>query len=238
MNFLNFISGIFFPPQCLACRASISAGVICESCLGRIPLLGTLFCARCGARLPGIRFENGSFAVKKICHLDTTYLLGSAGPYDDATLKLLVHQLKFRGSRLAARPLADLIARYLGNIALDLNGFMLIPLPLHWRRRNERGFNQAEEIARCLAERVPLRMRTDILARSRSTEPQTATGTVAKRKENVRGCFSVVKPADVFRKNIILLDDVTTSGATLGEAARALKAAGARKIIGLTAAKT
>jgi ComF family protein len=228
MKYIDFILKALFPPRCLACGASISAGVICERCLGKIPLFETLFCARCGARLP---------RTKKICHADAPYLLGSAGPYDNATLKLLVHQLKFRSARLAARPLADLIARYLENITLDLDGFMLIPLPLHWRRKNERGFNQAEEIARCLTDRVPLKIRTDVLVRSRYTEPQTGTGSVAKRRENVLGCFSVVKPTDVLRKNIILLDDVATSGATLGEAARALRTAGARKIIGLTAAK-
>jgi competence protein ComFC len=114
---------------------------------------------------------------------------------------------------------------------------MLVPVPLHWQRRNERGFNQTEEIARCLAARLSLALRKDILIRSRRTRPQTGTATITQRKENVLGCFSAVKPAEVCRKNIILLDDVTTSGATLGDAARALKAAGARKIIGLTAAK-
>ena len=80
-------------------------------------------------------------------------------------------------------------------------------------------------------------MRTDILTRSGHAKPQTETASVAERHQNILGCFSVIKPDAVCRKNIILLDDVTTSGATLGEAARALKTAGARKIIGLTVAK-
>lgn len=219
---------ILFPPRCLACGAPLAAGVICGSCFKKIPLFKTLFCARCGARLPGI---------KKICHTDAAYLLGSAGPYDNTTLKLLIHHLKFRSLRSAAIPLAELIEHYLADMAIDLGGFMLIPLPLHRRRQNARGFNQAEEIARCLAERLSLPLRNDVLIRSRRTEPQTETANIAQRKENVFGCFSVVKPSDICRKNIILLDDVTTSGATLGDAARALTSAGARKIIGLTAAK-
>jgi ComF family protein len=139
--------------------------------------------------------------------------------------------------RHAAGALAELIARYLADIAMDTNDYLLIPLPLSRRRKNERGFNQAEEIARHLAKLLSLDMGTDILARVRHTKPQTETGNVAERRQNVLGCFSVTKPEAVAGRNIILLDDVTTSGATLGEAARALKTCGAGKILGLTAAK-
>ena len=232
MKYLDLIvksvSEILFPPHCLACSTGIATGVICGPCLEKIPRFKTLFCAKCGARLP---------AAKKICHQNTSYILGSAGPYDDPTLKLLIHFLKFRGVRRAAEPLARILARYLTDIGITANEFILIPLPLSRRRRNERGFNQAEEIARQLATHLPFRMRNDILKRNRHTKPQTGTATAAERRLNVFGCFSVTKPGDVFRKDIIVLDDVTTSGATLGEAARALKAAGARSIIGLTAAK-
>jgi len=164
-------------------------------------------------------------------------MLGSAGPYDDATLQLLIHHLKFRGVRRAAEPLAVLLARYVREVAVDISGYLLIPLPLSGRRRNERGFNQAEEIARYFIEHVPLSLRTDILARSGHAKPQTETANIAERRRNVLGCFSVLKPDDVYRKNIVVLDDVTTSGATLSDAARALRSAGARRIIGLTVAK-
>lgn len=225
---LKFVSGILFPPRCLACGTSLATGIICGPCLEGIPRFKTLFCAECGARLPN---------AEKICHKDAPYLLGSAGLYDDPALKLLIHQLKFRGVRRAAAPLADLLTRYLADIAVNASEFILVPLPLSRRRRNERGFNQAEEIARHLAERLPLNIRNDILARSRHAKPQTETASAAERQRNILGCFSVIRPDAVFHKNIIVLDDVTTSGATLGEAARTLKAAGARKIIGLTAAK-
>ena len=228
MKFIDIISRILFPPQCLACGASIVAGAICKSCLDGIPRNRTLFCAYCGARIPGLG---------KICHRDAPYILGSAGPYDDPALKSLIHHLKFRGVRRAAEPLAYLLACYLADTSIDVNEFILVPLPISRQRRNARGFNQAEEIARCLAKRLPLQIKNNILTRSRHTKPQTETADAAEREQNIIGCFSVAKPDEVAHKNIILLDDVTTSGATLGEAARALKAAGARKIIGLTAAK-
>jgi ComF family protein len=225
---LKFISGILFPPRCLACDATLGAGIICEPCFEKIPRFKTLFCAECSARMPGMR---------KTCHRDTPYILGPACPYDDPTAKLLIRQLKFHDVRQAAEPLAGLLARYLADIAINTSEFILIPMPLSRRRRNERGFNQAEEIARRLAERLPLNIRNDILARSRHAKPQTETTNAAERQRNILGCFSVVRPDAVFRKDIIILDDVTTSGATLGEAARTLKAAGARTIIGLAAAK-
>jgi len=174
---------------------------------------------------------------KRICHRDAAYLLGSAGPYDDPTLRCLIHDLKFRGARGAAGPLAEIIARYLENLAFDLNDFLLIPVPLSQRRRNERGFNQTEEVARHLAQLMPLQIKTDVLIRTRNTKPQTETADAAERRRNVLTCFSIVKPDVIAGKNILLLDDVATSGATLGEAAHALKDAGARRIIGVTAAK-
>jgi ComF family protein len=151
--------------------------------------------------------------------------------------RCLIHNLKFRGVRDAAKPLAELVAKYLTSIPVDLNDFLLIPIPLSRLRRNERGFNQTEEIARHLTRLVPLRTRTDILTRTRHTKPQTETADVAERRRNVLSCFSVAKPDAIAQKDILLLDDVATSGATLGEAARALKGAGARRIIGVTAAK-
>jgi len=231
MNYLDsavtFVINIFFPPQCVVCDINLKAGVICEPCFAKIPRFRTLFCADCGARLPG---------MKKICHPDFPYVLGAAGPYD-GSLKLLVHRLKFRSVRRAAEPLAALIVRYLGDISLDTKKFIFIPLPLSRKRRNERGFNQTEEIARYIAKSLPISVRTDILRRHRNAKPQTSTSSAHERRENILGCFSVAEPGAILHKDVVLLDDVTTSGATLEEAARALKAAGARKIIGLAVAK-
>jgi ComF family protein len=232
MKCAEWILKVLFPPHCLACHGDITAGVICKSCFDKISPYRTLFCAHCGARLPG-----GPVAPKKICHRDVPYLLGSAGSYDDVSLQLLIHHLKFRGVRRAAEPLATLLARYVHEVALDLSEYILIPLPLSWRRQHERGFNQSEEIAKYLVERVPLTLRTDVLVRSGHAKPQTETVSVAERRRNILGCFSVIKPDAIRHKNVIVLDDVTTSGATLGDAARALKIAGARQIVGLTAAK-
>jgi ComF family protein len=228
MNVLNFILRVLFPPRCLICGVPLSAGVICASCFDRIPRHQTFFCAVCGARLP---------ERKKICHRGAFYLLAAAGQYDDPALRALVHALKFHGVRQAAEPIAELIARYLVDTGTNLEGYLVIPLPLHPRRRNERGFNQTEEIARHLARRISLEVRTDILTRNRHTRPQTGMAGAEERRRNIAGCFSVAHPEDIRGRNIVVLDDVATSGATMGEASRMLKAAGARRIIGLAAAR-
>lgn len=228
MNIADFILHVFFPPHCMRCKTPLSAGMMCERCLSSVPRNSTFFCAACGARLP---------ERKKICHAEMPYLLAAAGPYDDPVLKLLIHALKFRGMKNAAEPIADILARYLADAGADLAGYLIVPLPLHRRRRNQRGFNQTEEIARHLARRMHLEIRTDILVRDRHTMPQTETAGVAERRRNIAGCFSVAHPEDIARRDIVILDDVTTSGATLGEAAAALKAAGARRMIGLVAAR-
>jgi len=233
MKCIDLVLNILFPPHCLACGIAIGAGVICAPCFEKIARSPTLFCASCGARLPTVKRGRPRAA----CHPNAVSVLGSAGSYDDPTLKLLIHHLKFRGVRRAAEPLAELLANYLKDVSLDISAFVLVPIPLSRRRKNERGFNQAEEIARHLAKRMPLPLRDDILVRSKHAKPQTETTSAAERKNNILGCFSVARPHDVCGKNIMLIDDVTTSGATLGEAARVLKAAGARRVIGITAAR-
>ena len=222
---------LLFPPACAACGAGIARGAVCEACRTSIRIHRHFFCAVCGARLPGPGLP------RKICHPAAPLLLAAAGSYDDPVLKSLIHALKFRGVRRAAEPLADLIARYLAATGFDPKGFILAPLPLHRRRRNRRGFNQSEDIGRHLARRLGMEFRTDLLVRIRHAKPQTESASAAERARNVAACFAVPRPGDTAQRKVIILDDVTTSGATLAEAARTLRAAGARTVVGLAAAK-
>jgi ComF family protein len=230
MNLRQFLTGILFPRTCSGCRIALKTGVICDACLAAIPLNQTLFCATCDARLP---------YGKKICHPKAPCVIGGAGPYASPALKELVLRLKFKGIREAAQPLAELIARYLDDALftkrLPLPTYVIVPIPLSKRRGNERGFNQAEEIARRLAATMNMTMTANALVRIRNTKPQTEMNGLEGRLQNLRGCF-LATPV-VAGRNILLIDDVTTSGTTLREAARALRAAGARKIMAVAAAK-
>jgi ComF family protein len=115
----------------------------------------------------------------------------------------------------------------------------MIPIPLHPKKERERGFNQSLLIAEALRDFLsgspPLI--SQILVRVKNTKAQAEIKDSDKRKENVRSCFAVKNPSEIKGKNIILIDDVFTSGATANEAVRTLKTAGARRILVLVLAK-
>jgi len=224
----NFLSSIFFPPKCLSCEQKLEMGTICESCRKTIAVYETVFCGVCDARMPD---------PKKICHPNAPYVLGAAGNYENATLQTLIHALKFQMIRGAAEPLADILASYIVSLDFDLHDFMVIPIPLSKRRERARGFNQSELIGKRCALRLGIPCETEILMRIRHRKPQSETQNIAERRENIRGCFASRTLSLKKNKNVLLVDDVTTSGATFLEAARTLKAAGAKKIIALAAAK-
>jgi competence protein ComFC len=222
----DFFTDAFFPRRCVRCRAAVGSGVLCGGCRAKIALHSSLFCGKCRARLP---------EAEKICHKDFPYILGAAGAYRDETMRMLIHRLKFKGIRDAAAPLAEIMAGYVSKLALSPADYVAVPIPLSERRRRERGFNQSELIAMALARRLGMPLETAALVRMRHSSPQSLSASVAERKENVKGCFAAAN-GSLRSENIILIDDVTTSGATFLEAARTMKAAGAKKIIALAAA--
>ena len=140
-----------------------------------------------------------------------------------------MHALKYDGRRSIAKQLALRLALS-GAEVLD-GGDCVVPVPLHRSRRRARGFNQAEEIARHL----PLPMR-DALKRVRATPSQTELP-AAQRHANVRNAFALRRGASVDGLVVVLVDDVSTTGATLGACARTLLHAGAGEVRALTVAK-
>lgn len=227
--FSDKILAILFPPTCLGCRTAVPINtVFCETCAKSVCLNKNLFCGRCGARIPG---------KNKVCHKYFPYILGAAAQYDSAPVKNLVRSLKFNRAKRAAEPLAAFLVEYASALALPLEGFVVIPVPLSRARLRQRGFNQSELIARIFARHFSLRLDTRSLIRTKNAGPQSETGGLAERKENIRSCFEVCNPDPLRGENIILIDDVTTSGATLYEAASVLKSSGAGKIIALAAAR-
>ena len=226
------ILDILFPALCLACGKTLEgaekAAFICRACVAAIPVSVTLTCPRCGSRLA----EN-----IKTCHQDTPFRLAAASRYDDPRVKKLIWELKYGRKVGAAYPIASIIETHLGHLTVNLANYLLVPMPLHPSRERERGFNQSEIIAKRLAERTNLKLASGALTRVKRTLPQAEAKNREDRRVNVAGSFAVVKPELISGKNILLLDDVFTSGATMGEAARTLRAAGAKRIIATVAAR-
>lgn len=165
---------------------------------------------------------------ESLANFDTAYSFGGyEGP-----LRSLIHLFKYSKVETLAAPLSRLLIR---SLPLDQQFDAVLPMPMHWRKRWERGFNQAELLAKPIAKRYGLRLSTN-LRRVRYTNAQAGL-TETQRRDNLKGSFSVRRPAGIRDKRVLLVDDVFTTGATLRAASAALKQAGVRHITALTLAR-
>ena len=221
---------LIFPPRCVHCHAYLEYGrALCADCRRWIVLHRTFFCGKCRAR----RYSS----ARKLCHRGFPFLLGAAGEYEDPIIKGLIRSLKFHFVRSSAAPLGAILAAYARRLKIPDSYDVILPMPLSRRRLRERGFNQSELIARSLSVRTGIPINTVALLRTRHAPPQSGLHDDSKRRANIAGSFEVISPRAIHGRNIILLDDVITSGATMLEATRVLRAAGARNILALAAAK-
>ncbi len=195
---------------------------------GNLKIHGTLFCAVCRARLP----EN-----KKICHKNAPLILGAATNYENGEIRKAIWRLKYRGKTGFSNLLAGIMVIYCKRLNLDLDKYAVVPVPLSKERHRHRGFNQSHLIADSLSKKLGLPIISDALIRTLHTAPQAEQKDWLDRKKNLVGAFTADTTRLLKGKSIILIDDVCTSGATLQEAAKALKIAGVKKILGLVAAK-
>ena len=151
----------------------------------------------------------------------------------DGAIRQAIHELKYRNLRAIAVLLAQLLDDYL--TISPVPGEVLVPVPLHRKRLRERGYNQSRLLAQELGKLTSLPVSDDCLIRERHTAPQARTTTVDERRSNVADAFSC-RDQSLQDKQVLLIDDVSTSGATLDACARALKEAGAASVWGLVLA--
>jgi len=152
----------------------------------------------------------------------------------DGVMRQAIHQLKYRNLRALAMPLAKLLQDYL--VTNPMPGEVLVPVPLHPKRVRERGYNQSSLLAKELTKLTSLPVVDDCLIRQRHAPPQAKTSTVDERRSNVVHAFTC-RNHRLQDKQVLLIDDVSTSGATFDACAAALKAAGASSVWGLTLAR-
>jgi ComF family protein len=160
---------------------------------------------------------------------DAAYAYG----WYEGRLRELIHLFKYGGISSLAGPLGEMtMIAYPRDERFDL----IVPMPMHWWRRWRRGFNQAELLARAVGRRTALPV-VNAVRRSRFTAPQ-ASLTNAERRRNVAGAFAVRAPEQIRGARVLLVDDVLTTGATVGACAAALKRAGAAAVSVLALART
>jgi len=222
------------PRQCYHCREPLTPhrpGGFCATCWGLIRLITPPYCPCCGepfrspvalAYSPEYRCGTCRAAPPPFDHAR------AVGRYE-GPLRQAIHLLKYRGKFHVTPPLLQLAItnfdRHFPTAAFDA----IIPVPLHHERLMEREFNQAAVLARGLARHLHAPVLEWPLVRVRPTRPQVEL-TGLERRRNVRQAFAVTEPAALADKVVLIVDDVFTTGATLGEVAKTLKAAGARQV--------
>ena len=211
------------PPRCAGCADIIEeVGAFCPECWGRMEWLGNSGCATCGLPLIGTEAETCARCLAEPPKIDR---MRAAVAYDELPRSIAI-RLKY-GRKVA---LARTMARYMAPL-LDGEGrdVLLIPVPLHRWRLWSRGFNQSGLVARELARRWGARWDGGLLRRTRRTQPLKGMNH-NQRKKAVAGAFAVADPKRVAGRDILLIDDVLTSGSTAEACARALRKAGARRV--------
>jgi len=153
--------------------------------------------------------------------------------FADTRVRGAIHEAKYHGNTHALELLAVVLSEYLRD-ADDIRKPIIVPVPLGKERRKERGFNQSEEIARRVSQAIGIAVDATLLERTRETASQVSLPRDA-RQENMRGAFLASQPADPIYTYIVI-DDVITTGATLGAAIDALRNAGATHIVPLALA--
>lgn len=217
---------LLFPPRCVGCGRE--GEFLCVLCRHSLPRLDGALCPKCSQP-----FQKGG--VCSPCQRWPLAIDGIRSPYRfEGVMRQAILGLKYQNLKVLSTPLAELLAHYWQSCPLP--GEVLVPVPLHPRRLRERGYNQAALLARALGERIGLPVEETSLRRYRAAPSQARAASAEERRANVAGAF-LCPPSSLEGKRVVLVDDVCTTGATLDAAARALKAAGARSVWGLTLAR-
>lgn len=222
----EFCLDLIFPKKCVNCGEF--GGFCCAKCLAKIKPNKTQVCPRCGK----IR-DKGKWCrnCKKDSSLDGVMV---GAQYRIGPTKELIHHLKYQNILELAPVLADLLIDQL--IDSDFSSEVIITsVPLHRRKLNERGFNQAEVLAKMVADKIGYNYQP-LLKRIKNKKSQVELSG-KKRRESLAGIIKAINPKNIENKIVILVDDVSTTGTTLEECAKILRENGARQVWGLVVAR-
>lgn len=212
MKLLSALSELLYPPKCAFCGELLPKGEreICSSCRKKLPY-----------------HRNGERKA------DFVPLI-AAPLYYEGTVRESLHRYKFGGRTAAAVGYAELMSEEVIRL-LDGKFDVLSYVPLHRKRKRERGYDQALLLAEELGKQIGMEPKT-LLVKLRNAPPQSGTGDASARRANISGCYGVLPGAEIQGKRILLVDDILTTGATLSECARILKLNGAEEVCGAVVA--
>ncbi|MDD5568352.1 MAG: ComF family protein [Candidatus Omnitrophota bacterium] len=227
-----------FPKICLSCKNKLytpdNENYICQPCRAKIKRNMPPFCQACGRHLEKQNLNKNICpgCLRKRLHFDRAF---SPCLYE-GVIKKLIHEFKYRNKDHLGKPLSGIMIEFIKEYGLPIDYLdMIIPMPLHATRLREREFNQAEIFSKYIASEFGIDLASGWLIRHRFTKTQ-AELPADNRFSNVKDSFSVPGNRDLRNKNVLLVDDVLTTGATSSEAALALKDSGANIVFVLTLA--
>ena len=230
-EYYNFALSVLFPRFCLSCQKEGS--YLCEDCLSIIEISEHQYCL---CKKPQRIWQGGKCQRCVSRKLNGLYF---AVPYQNSLVQNLIKLFKYKPFiRELSKPLASLMINHFQ--LLDnppaFSEFLLLSIPLEKRKLKQRGFNQAEEIAKELSSFLKIPLISDCLIKIKETFPQVEL-TAEARKENIKRVFLVKNTEKIRGRKILLVDDVYTTGSTMEEGARALKIAGAKEVWGVAVAR-
>jgi len=218
-----------FPPQCAGCKRG--GHILCSSCIAQIQPLPPPLCQHCSTPLS----PNGAC---RTCYYHRLNLSGlrAVGVFQEP-LRSYIHALKYRGNTRLAQPLGNLLAQAYMVHAMQAD--MIVPVPLHSEREQQRGYNHACLLAQACSSALGVSLHTDLLTRQRATLAQVDLNP-RDRQQNVAGafvCTPTFATGALLKRRILIIDDVSTTGSTLEACAAPLFAAGAMTVWGLVLAR-
>jgi len=234
---------LFLPADCKICNQaleSLNFSYICENCWGKVKWLKMPYCSRCGKPFPA------SLASQELPSLLCAECRQDSSPFKkifvptlyEGVMKEAIHLFKYHRKKGIMKRLEKTLKFYFFHTAdLPFSKFdLVVPIPLHRKKLKERGFNQAELLARVIATHFDLKLVKNNLKRVKATKSQTSLSR-KERLENIKGAFQFRNKDEFREKKIILVDDVYTTGTTVREAAKVLKKAKAREVYIFTLAR-
>lgn len=240
MQWLNLLINLILPPRCIKCGKILNEhNGLCSDCFNKIQFISAPYCAHCGH--PFLNESGLSAGKKQLCgkclqeKRRLFELQRSAFVYDDES-KNLILDFKFRDKTVYAETLANLLFSAGGDIWREKPD-LLLPVPIHQLRLIKRRYNQSALLVKYLSKKSGIAADYFSLVRHQNTIPQVQLSGKARR-HNLQKAFSVKNQQKLQGKNVVLVDDVETTGSTLNECAKVLKKAGVKKIYALTLART
>lgn len=223
---LDFI----YPPACLVCRRAVAAhGALCAACWREIAFIERPFCERLGTPFERDLDQPGLISPEAAANPPVFGRARAVARYDSDKARTLAHRLKYHDRLELARPMGKWMARAGADLLAEAD--LLAPVPLHRLRLAARRFNQSAELARVVSRETGVPTELLALARIKATPPQVGLSR-AQRAANLAGAFRVEpdRAPAIEGRNLVLVDDVLTTGATANAAARALLKVGAARV--------